>query len=94
MEHLGDYSTKFRSLSVKKLFPPVNFDGEATSVPAAFCDVASETIVTAVRVTKFEVTHYGHMYVLLRVNKIKVSEIALRNTSDAHVLSFVQSFRA
>lgn len=53
---------------------------------------AYETTDMVVRVTKFDVSNYRHVDVLLRVNRIKDPEIAFRDISNAHVLFHVQSF--
>lgn len=63
-------------------------------MPTAPSDDAIGTTGTAVGVTKLDVTHYRHLNVLFKVNRINNSEIALRKISDAHVLSLVLSFRA
>lgn len=55
----------------------------------------SETtgIATAVWETKFDVTHYCHEGLFLRVNRIKDSDIPLSDKRDAHILLFARVFR-
>lgn len=46
------------------------------------------------RETEFDVTHYRHEHLLHKVNMITDLKITLRDITDTHVGSHVQSFRA
>lgn len=50
---------------------------------------ASETTSRAVRVTKFDVTHYCNEYPLLRTNRSNDPEIRLYDLSNVTVLFFL-----
>lgn len=80
--------------STKKLSPSTNLKVEVTLGPVAPSDSASETMGTAVGVTKICVTHYRHDENLLH-SLIKISglEITLYNISNIQVLSLVQFLR-
>lgn len=54
-------------------------------MPTVLSNGVSKTTGTALRVTKFNATHCLHKYLLLRVNRINGSKIALRNISDKNV---------
>lgn len=77
--------------STGKFPSPANIKSEVTQVPAAPIEGAPETTSTAVRLTKNNVAHYRQENVFLKVNQISDPEIALRDKSDAQVLSLMQS---
>lgn len=54
-------------------------------------DGASKTIGKAVPLATFDVAHHRHKDLLLRVIQINGIEISLRDVSNGHVLSLVQS---
>lgn len=76
------------------LSPSAKVVEEVVLVTAAPSDSFSEATATAVWVTKFDVAHYCHKDVLLRLNHTNDPEIALCNISEANILSLVQFFRA
>lgn len=73
---------------------PADVKGEVLPEPNVSSDVVSETADTTVEVRKFDVVQYRHKDVLLIVNQINNSEIALCDITNAHDFSFVQFSRA
>lgn len=82
------------SPSGKYVPPPADIDPEVTQVPTATSDSASKTTNSAAWVAKFDVAHYCHQILILKVSHVTNPENYFRNTSDAHVHSLLQSFRA
>lgn len=80
--------------SIKILSPQADVERRVTLVLTAPNEGAIVTTGTAMRATKFDVAHYRHKNVLLRVNQTNKSEIALRDIRDAHGPFLVQSLCA
>lgn len=80
--------------SGKELPPPADVKKVVSQMAAAPNDRASATTGTAERAKKFNVAHYRHKYLLLRVNQFSRSEIPLRDMSHVHVFFLLQSFHA
>lgn len=93
--HPGNaFSAKSHPPFAKKLSPPDNIEKEITPVPTTISDTVSDTTRTAEWITEFDEAHYRHEDVLPRVKQINDPEIELPDLSNAHVLSFPQSFHA
>lgn len=68
-------------------------NGEYTEMATWPNDGGSETTGTALRVSKFDVTHYRQEEMLFRVKQINDPENLLRDVGNSHVLSLVHFFR-
>lgn len=93
MEHLGKNSTNSGPPFGKELPPPANLEGHVTQVATELSDGVIETTGTAVRVTKFDVAHYLHKNLILKLNQICKPEILLHNKIDGHAPCIVQFLR-